>query len=145
GILVIDLGQVELGPVDLLHLQPGAIALQPPVEHPFGLILLGRNEADRVFVQPLGRKVLLDVGDEAPFVILGDALLELAVLDGLVHRASSCRLSAPSAPRTLAPTMPMCGLTRQWSSSAQSVRPSLQAVMAIGPSTASMMSARLMS
>ena len=35
SVLVIDFGDVELGPADLLHLQPGAIGLQPPVEHPF--------------------------------------------------------------------------------------------------------------
>ena len=92
SVLVIDLGDVELGPADFLHLEPGAIGLQPPVEHPLGLVLLGRDEADRVFVEALGREFLLDVGDEAPFVILRDLLLELAVLDGLVHRASSVRL-----------------------------------------------------
>src|SRR4029079_13586107 len=30
SVLVIDLGNVELGPANLLHLQPGAIRLQPP-------------------------------------------------------------------------------------------------------------------
>ena len=42
-VLVIDLGDVELGPADLLHLEPGAIGLEPPIEHPLGLVLLGRR------------------------------------------------------------------------------------------------------
>ena len=61
GVLVIDLRDVELGPVDLFHLEPGAIGLEPPVEHPLGLVLLGRDEADGVLVQALGRELLLDV------------------------------------------------------------------------------------
>ncbi len=120
SVLIIDLGQIELGPVDLFHLEPRAIALEAPVEHPPGLVLLRRDEADRVFIEALGRELLLDVAGEAPFVILGDLLADLAVLDGLVHRASSIRLTAPSAPRTACPTRPKWGLTRQRESSAQS-------------------------
>src|SRR5579884_747442 len=145
SVLVIDLGDVELGPGHFLHLEPGAIGLEPPVEHPLGLVLLGRDEADRVFAEALGRELLLDVGDEAPFVVLRNLFAQLAILDGFVHCASSVRLTAPRAPRTALPTIPMCGLTRQWASSAQSVRPSEQTVIAIGPSTASTMSARVIS
>src|SRR5205085_3950631 len=100
------------------------------------------DEADGVFAQTLGREFLLDIGGEAPFVILGDLLLELAVLDGLVHadcapaeagaqtlacpgwtpafagELSCCSETAPSAPRTALPTTPMCGLTLQCASSA---------------------------
>ena len=76
----------SLAQLDLLHLEPGAIGLEPPVEHPLGLVLLGRDEADRVFVEALGRELLLDVGGEAPFVVgaLVGRLLGLAVPDGLV-------------------------------------------------------------
>ena len=57
------------------------------------------------------------------------------------------RGTAPKAPRTARLTTPMCGFTRQCASSAQSDASSdpLHCVSAIGPSTASMMSARLMS
>ena len=83
GVLEIDLRDVELGPAHLLHGQPGAIGLEPPFEHPFGLVLLGRDEADRVLVQALGRELLLDVGGEAPFVGRGavDRVLGLLVAD----------------------------------------------------------------
>jgi hypothetical protein len=64
GVLVIDRRDVELGPVGHLHRQPVAIGLQPPFEHPFGLILLGRDEADGIFAQALGREFLLDVDDQ---------------------------------------------------------------------------------
>ena len=94
--------------------------------------------------------------DEVDPEILRDLLAQLAVLDGFVHCASppadagpqrDVRLTAPSAPRTALPTTPMCGFTRQCASSAQSDGPSCpeQAVMAIGPSTASTISARLIS
>ncbi len=69
GVLVIDLGNVELGPVDLFHVEPGAIRLQPPVEHPLRLVLLARNEPHGVFVQTLGREILFDVARPAMFVI----------------------------------------------------------------------------
>ena len=91
-VLIIDRRDGQLGPVDLLHLQPGAIGLEAPLEQPFGLVLLGRDEADGVFVEPLGREILLDVGDEAPFVILGQRFAGLRVGDGdgVVH----CRAPA---------------------------------------------------
>src|SRR3546814_11427764 len=48
SILIIDRRHVELRPVGRLHRLPMAKRLQPPVEHPFGLVLLRRNEADRL-------------------------------------------------------------------------------------------------
>ncbi len=47
-----------------------AIGLQPPLQHEVGLVLLGGDEADDVFIQALGRAVFVDVGDEAPLVFL---------------------------------------------------------------------------
>src|SRR5262249_51921889 len=92
------------------------------------------------------RELLLDVGDEAPLIILRDLLADLLVLDRLVHDASSWSVTAPNAPRTRSPTIPMCGFTWQMASSAQSwLVASEHMVSAIGPSTASMMSARLIS
>ena len=61
GVLIIDGRDVELGPVRRFHRLPHAERLQPPVEHPFGLVLLARNEADGVFAQPLGREIGFNV------------------------------------------------------------------------------------
>ena len=59
-------------------------------------------------------------------------------------RESEARDTDASAPRTAPFTTPICGRTWQPLSSAQSCFPvSTQEVIAIGPSTASMMSARL--
>ena len=178
SVLIIDRRNVELGPVDLLHLQPRGISLEPPVEHPLRLVLLGGDEADGVFGQALGREVGLDVRAEAPLIILGDRLAEFGVgrgrvVDAVGHyccapakaealrtgstgsfasKAPACagahnclKVTALKAPRTASPTIPMCGLIRQCESSAQSDGSSepLHWVMAIGPSTASTMSARL--
>src|SRR3546814_17638113 len=56
------------------HLLPQAIGLQPPVEHPFRLVLAGRYIVHRILAQPLGRELLLDLAGKAPFVLcrLGD-------------------------------------------------------------------------
>ena len=69
GVLVIDRRHVELRPVGWRHCQPVAVGLEPPFEHPFGLVLLRRYETDSVLAQPLGREVLLDVGGEAPLIV----------------------------------------------------------------------------
>src|SRR3546814_1134618 len=47
------------------HGEPVPVGLQAPLEQPLGLGLLGRNEADDILVQTLGRVLGLDVGDEA--------------------------------------------------------------------------------
>ena len=46
------------------------VRLQPPLQHEVGLVLFDRDEADDVFIQALGRAVFVDVGNEAPFVLL---------------------------------------------------------------------------
>ena len=151
SVLEIDRRDVELGPAHLLHGQPGAIGLEPPFEHPFGLVLLGRDEADRVLAQALGREILLDVGGEAPFVgrgavggVLGFAGCGRRVIAGHAPGEAVEADALASAPRTAPLTTPMCGRTWQAPSSAQSWRSvSTQVVIAIGPSTASTMSARL--
>src|SRR5262249_37505137 len=51
------------------HRLPAAEGAQPPFQHPIGLALLGGNVANRVFAQPLGRALHLDIGDEAVFVL----------------------------------------------------------------------------
>ena len=68
GSLVVDRRDVELRPVRLFHLLPAPEGLQPPVQQPVRLLLLGRDEADGVFVEARGRLIGLDIGDEAVFV-----------------------------------------------------------------------------
>ncbi len=152
GVLIVDLGDVELGPVDLLHLQPGAIGLEPPFEHPLGLALLGGDEADRVLVEALGRELLLDVRGEAPLIILGQRLARFAVGDDFFvhavrHWASSwSETDAQRRPRTALSDdahvrlYPAMGVEQAFV---------VHAIRAhgetIGPSTASTMSARLIS
>src|SRR3546814_14859498 len=50
----------------------------------FGLVLLGGEEADRIFAQPLGREVGGDVGRPAMLVIgdLGRRVVRGLILDG---------------------------------------------------------------
>ena len=72
GGLIVDLGIMHPRPIRLLHGQPALERAQPPFQHPFRLALLGRNKVHRVFRQPPGRHVHLDIGDEAVFVLLAD-------------------------------------------------------------------------
>src|SRR5690606_41881161 len=65
GVLVIDRRDRELGPVGRLHLLPQPERLEPPVEHPLGLALLGADVADGVLVQTLGSALRLDFGRPA--------------------------------------------------------------------------------
>jgi hypothetical protein len=58
----------DLGPGGLRQLEEAGVGLQPPVQHPLGLALLGGDEADRGFGQPLGPELLFDVGDEAMLI-----------------------------------------------------------------------------
>src|SRR5687767_11723851 len=44
--------------------------LQPPVQHPLWLALLGRDKADGVLGQPRRERVGFDISDEAPLVFL---------------------------------------------------------------------------
>ena len=75
-VLVVDGRVGDVLPRRLGHLLPGAKRLEPPVEQPLGLVLLGRDEPDDVLVQPLGDDVLFDVGDEPVLVVLGRQILE---------------------------------------------------------------------
>ena len=76
NVLEVDLRIAHLGPGRLLHLQPAAIGLETALQHPGGLVLLARDEADGVLVQALRRIVGLDVGREAVLV-----LVDVDVLD----------------------------------------------------------------
>ena len=82
-VLEVDLRIVELRPGRLGHRAPAAIGLQPPFEHPRGLALLLRNEADDILVQPLRRFDALDLRLE-PVLVLVDVDLPNLV-DGLLN------------------------------------------------------------
>src|SRR3546814_3131189 len=75
-VLEVDRRMADLGPARLallaLHLQPGAKGLQTPLQHPFRLALLARDEADGVLAQTLGQDVGFNVGDEAVFVFAAE-------------------------------------------------------------------------
>ena len=75
-VLVIDRLVLDVLPGRLLHRQPEAERLEPPLEHPFRLFLLLRNQADDVLVQPFRNGVGLDVGDEAVLVFAGRELFD---------------------------------------------------------------------
>ena len=69
--LVIDGSELDVGPLRLRHRQPVPVGLQSPLEHPSGLILLGRDQADDVLVQPGRNQVSFHVGVKAILVFLG--------------------------------------------------------------------------
>ena len=82
-ILEVDLGVVHVGPGRLLHGQPAAIGLEPPLEQPVGLALLRRDEADDLLVEALRGLDRFDVGVEAVFVLVDVDLADAG--DGLLH------------------------------------------------------------
>mmetsp|Transcript_40814 Transcript_40814/g.103413 ORF Transcript_40814/g.103413 Transcript_40814/m.103413 type:complete len:292 (-) Transcript_40814:346-1221(-) len=55
-VLVVDGRVVVVAPLGLLHGQPLAVRAQAEVQQPLRLLLLGRDEAHRVLVQPLGNR-----------------------------------------------------------------------------------------
>ena len=68
--LVVDRLVGDVLPVGSVILSQRAKGLEPPLEQPLRLVLLGRDQADDVLVEPLGHDVLLDVGDE-PVLVFG--------------------------------------------------------------------------
>ncbi len=82
-VLVGDRGVLNPGPGRLPHGQPAAIGVEPPGEHPLGLVLLRRNEPDDIFGQPLGRLIGFDVGDEPVLVLVNVDQADL--IDGLLN------------------------------------------------------------
>jgi hypothetical protein len=53
-VLVVDRAVVHARPQGLAHGEPAPIGVEPPREHPLGLIFLAENEADDIFRQALG-------------------------------------------------------------------------------------------
>src|SRR5690606_13137981 len=73
--LVVDRLVLDIGPVMRLdHLGPALVRLQPPLEQPLRLLLLGRNESNGLLRQAGRDGVLLDVGDETVLVLAVDEL-----------------------------------------------------------------------
>ena len=96
--LVVDRGVVDVGPLWLLHGQPVPVGLQPPFEHELGLVLLGRDQSDHVFVQAPGHGVRLDVGDESVLVLLSRDLVKLISRAAHKPPPRNCAPAPVSAP-----------------------------------------------
>src|SRR5439155_5834570 len=85
-VLIVDRGIADVRPHGLLHREPVAIGPEPPLGHPFRLLLLARDEPDDVLVEALRNRVLIEVGDETVFVLLLRHLfLEYALRDHATH------------------------------------------------------------
>ena len=80
-VLIVDRRIVDVRPLRLAFLllkrRPVAKGLQPPLQHELGLVLLGRDQANDVFVQTLGDALFFNVGDEAPLVFALRQIIEL--------------------------------------------------------------------
>src|SRR5882762_7275107 len=70
--LIVDRPVLHVGPMRLRHLEPVAVRLEPPLQHPLRLALLGGNQPDHVLVQAGRHDLGFDVGDEAVLVRLLD-------------------------------------------------------------------------
>ncbi len=88
--LVVDRGDLQLGPVGLVHLRPRLVRGQPPLEQPLGLVLLRRDQPDDVLVQPRRRDVGVELGAEAVLVAPFGQFLDFS--QGFAHRGCSPRL-----------------------------------------------------
>ena len=168
--LEVDGRVMHVRPRGLRHARPAAKRLEPPVEHERRLLLLRRDHADDVLVEPGRDRVARDVRDEAVPVLATDEALELGLLGG--HQASAADRRARRAgdareirgrERRLAPhefleadarrarariaRLMRCQPwpTRQVASRSQLPAPPAHSVRATGPSTASMISAALIS
>ncbi len=104
-VLIVDRAVFDLGPFRLAHGQPALIGVEPPRQHPFRLVLLGRDEADRVLGQALGGLVRFDQRLEAILVLVDVDAPDL--IDGLLYCRHSSLRSRFQGPRV--------GLSRLWS------------------------------
>ena len=81
--LIVDRLVMQMRPFRRAHLFPLPECFEAPVEHPFRLVFLGRNEADDILVQPRRNRVGFQVGDETGFVFaLGDKCLDVFLMCG---------------------------------------------------------------
>jgi hypothetical protein len=70
GGLVVDGRDVVFCPVRRRHMLPAAECFETPVEQPGGFVLLGRNEADGIFVVARRGFIGFDIGHQAVFVVI---------------------------------------------------------------------------
>ena len=95
-VLIVDLRIIDARPGRLRHGQPAAIGSQTPFQHPCRFVLLGGNEAHRVFRQALRGLLGFDVGNETVFVLVDVDTAYL--IDGLLqgrHFCSPLRFQGP--------------------------------------------------
>ena len=69
--LVVNGGELHVRPIGLPHGQPVPIGLKAPGEHPFGLLLLGGDQTNNLFVQTRRDGLLFNVRDKTVLVFLG--------------------------------------------------------------------------
>ena len=73
-VLVVDRRIIDVGPPRLaffaLQLEPVAQRLQPPLQHPLRARPCAPRSGECLFVQTLGDSVFVNIGDEAPLVVL---------------------------------------------------------------------------
>ncbi len=125
-------------PCRLAQTLPAAERAETPFQHPFRLTLLGRDIADGIFAQPLGRAFHLDVGDEAVFVLVAELGHFLAGLDS----SHLCRLPAHGHAFAIKPWTTRCNrvsidvqqTSLEFASEADAQRPSARAAFRIRPS-----------
>ena len=67
-VLVVDRLVLDVLPGGLLHREPQAVSLQPPLQQPVRLLLLFRDQPDDALVETLGDRLRLDVGVKAVLV-----------------------------------------------------------------------------
>src|SRR5262249_15013980 len=87
-VLIVDRPVFHARPFGLAHGEPAAIGVEPPREHPRGLVLLRRNETDDVFGQTLGGLLGLDQRLESVLVLIAVDTADL------VSRLLDCRHSS---------------------------------------------------
>jgi hypothetical protein len=61
---------MEILPVGLGHGQPMAVSFEPPFQHPFRLVLFGRNKTDDLLTQTHWGAVHLNVCGKPVFILL---------------------------------------------------------------------------
>ncbi|MNL26130.1 hypothetical protein D3C87_1476420 [compost metagenome] len=83
-IVEVDLGIADARPCRLFHRQPALVSLKTPFQHPFRLLLLGRDEADNLFRKALRGLVDFDLCLEAVFILVHIDLADL--IDRFLNR-----------------------------------------------------------
>ena len=104
-VLVVDRAVLDLGPFRLAHGEPAPVGVEPPRQHPFGLVLLRRNETDRILGQALRGLLGFDQRLKAILVLVDVDTADL--IDGLLYCRHSSLRSRFQGPRV--------GLSRLWS------------------------------